>query len=713
MLLAVHVPAYNVEGNVWSPKGKNGQENLKRKRLRWMKSGVAPETVNVTSLKTSCTVKAVKPTTSCQLRKQSNEKLSSHSSGSLFEKDISLECIVDKFNTADLEWTEKIPECPVYQPSKEEFKDPLIYLQKISPEASKYGICKIISPLSASNSAGSVLMKEQRGFKFTTRVQPLRLAEWDLDDKVTFSLRGRNYTLRDFEKMANKLFARRYCTSGCLPSSFLEKEFWHEMAYGKKGTVEYAINVDGSAFSSDPRDQLGKSKWNLKTLPRLPKSTLRLVEAVIPGITDPMLYIGMLFSMFAWHVEDHYLYSINYHHCGAPKTWYGVPGCSALDFEKVVRYHVYNPDILSNEGEDGAFDLLLEKTTMFPPNILLQHDVPVFKAVQMPGEFVITFPRAYHAGFSNGFNCGEAVNFAIGDWFPFGAAASQRYALLSRMPILPYEELLCKEAMLLFRSSKHKALEYSFADSVSHHFIKVSFVKLIRFHHYARWCLKKVRVSLSVSPNFQGTIICSLCKRDCYVAYLKCNCYCNPICLFHVTDAGSLKCQCGTNRILFLREDISEMENVAQKFEQDEGILQEVQQEIKCGDDMCLPPNMIPCIKDGYTPYSEVMFIDDQIRVKRKSVEAETRTVKNAMTLNLLKQQELRPQNKLHLKGIISGRTAMSRDEAETIKIRKNVGANVGKTEDRNEVLQVRMSNRLQKTRKKSSRSISRLSSRF
>lgn len=26
------------------------------------------------------------------------------------------------------------------------------------------------------------------------------------------------------------------------------------------------------------------------------------------GITDPMLYIGMLFSMFAWHVEDHYLY---------------------------------------------------------------------------------------------------------------------------------------------------------------------------------------------------------------------------------------------------------------------------------------------------------------------------------------------------------------------------------------------------------------------
>lgn len=53
------------------------------------------------------------------------------------------------------------------------------------------GICKIISPLSTSVPAGIVLMKEKSGFKFTTRVQPLRLAEWDSDDKVTFFMSGR------------------------------------------------------------------------------------------------------------------------------------------------------------------------------------------------------------------------------------------------------------------------------------------------------------------------------------------------------------------------------------------------------------------------------------------------------------------------------------------------------------------------------------------
>lgn len=64
--------------------------------------------------------------------------------------------------------------------------------------------------------------------------------------------------------MANKEFARRYHIAGGLPSTYLEKEFWQEIACGKTESVEYACDVDGSAFSSSPNDPLGKSNWNLK-----------------------------------------------------------------------------------------------------------------------------------------------------------------------------------------------------------------------------------------------------------------------------------------------------------------------------------------------------------------------------------------------------------------------------------------------------------------
>jgi hypothetical protein len=133
-----------------------------------------------------------------------------------------------------------------------------------------------------------------------------------------------------------------------------------------------------------------------------------------------------------------------------------------------------------------------------------------------------------------GFNCGEAVNFAIGDWFPLGAVASRRYAFLNRVPLLPHEELLCKEAKLLYTSLELEDLDYSSADSVSNRCVMISFVNLMRFLHCARWALMKSRACTGVSSFTHETIGCSICKRDCYVAYISCNCYMHPpVCLRH------------------------------------------------------------------------------------------------------------------------------------------------------------------------------------
>ncbi|KAF7836562.1 lysine-specific demethylase JMJ706-like [Senna tora] len=485
-----------------------------------------------------------------------------------------------KVDLKDQEWINKIPKCPVYCPSQEEFEDPLVYLHKIAPEAHKYGICKIVSPINATIPSAIVLMKEIKDFKFETIVQPLGFSERNDNDEITFSLRGRKYTYREFETLANKAFRSRFYSSGGLPSSYVEKLFWYEMEHGEMETVEYGVNVEGSAFSCDPHDNLGKSKWNLKNFSRLQNSILRLIDREIPGITDPMLYIGMLFSMFAWHVEDHYLYSINYHHSGANKTWYGVPSHAASRFENVVSDHVYRKEILSEKhGEDRAFELLAHKTTMFSPAVLLQHDVPVYKAVQKPGEFVITFPRAYHAGFSHGFNCGEAVNFATSNWFPLGAEASRRYSHLSMMPIIPYEELLCKEAMLIHKASKVRGLKNKPEDLASYHATKLSFMNLMRFYKNTLLRLSSSR-KYSRSSNSLGTMICSHCHRDCYVAYLLCK-YCDshPICLFH--DKRAQTCSCGKQYTIFKTDDMLALEDVAASFEQEKDILLEAEDTVE------------------------------------------------------------------------------------------------------------------------------------
>ncbi|WJX10597.1 hypothetical protein P8452_01295 [Trifolium repens] len=495
-----------------------------------------------------------------------------------------------KFDSVDLNWTNLIPECPIYHPSEQEFEHPLVYLQKIALEASKYGICKIVSPITATNPADYVLMKEKKDLKFETIVQPLRLSKWNEKDMITFSKRGRKYTYHEFEAMANKAFSNKFCSSEDLSSLDIEKAFWNEMIHGEKGSVEYGVNIEGSVFSCDPDDKLGTSKLNLKNLARLPQSTLRLVDRGIPGITDPMLYIGMLFSMFAWHVEDHYLYSINYHHSGANKTWYGVPSYAASQFEKTVLNHVYCNKVLQEHGENGAFQFLAQKTSMFPPNILLQHDAPVYKAVQKPGEFVVTFPRSYHAGFSHGFNCGEAVNFAICDWFPLGAAASKRYAYLRMLPIIPYEELLCKEAMLIYKSSKVTSFKNKPEDNTSYRAIILSFLQLMQFYKTSLSRLSSSRNSTSSSNTF-GSLTCSICHRDCYVAYLLCKkCYSYPICFFH--DIVPQTCLCGRKYTVFTRNDMLELEHAAKSF----------QQEKECIDALSLTSifsyNINECIKD-------------------------------------------------------------------------------------------------------------------
>jgi [histone H3]-trimethyl-L-lysine4 demethylase len=154
---------------------------------------------------------------------------------------------------------------------------------------------------------------------------------------------------------------------------------------------------------SDSEDGARRHAWDFSELVNHPSNILRVVGGDIPGLTRPWIYFGMLFSAFCWHVEDHYLGSVNYLHDGAPKTWYSIPPASASAFERAVR------TIVPTRVHDTP-DLLHRLVTLVPPGVLRDaHGVPVFQTLQKPGTFIVTWPRAYHAGFSHGYNVGEGA----------------------------------------------------------------------------------------------------------------------------------------------------------------------------------------------------------------------------------------------------------------------------------------------------------------
>ena len=60
--------------------------------------------------------------------------------------------------------------------------------------------------------------------------------------------------------------------------------------------------------------EYARSGWNLNVMPVLEQSLLCHINGDISGMKVPWLYVGMVFSAFCWHIEDHWSYSINYLH---------------------------------------------------------------------------------------------------------------------------------------------------------------------------------------------------------------------------------------------------------------------------------------------------------------------------------------------------------------------------------------------------------------
>lgn len=175
--------------------------------------------------------------------------------------------------------------------------------------------------------------------------------------------------------------------------------------------------------------------WNLTQLPFAKGSLLRHVHTQISGMTVPWIYVGSRLSTFCWHVEDHYTLSANYCHAGATKKWYGIPAAFADQFEAYMKARA--PDLFKRQP-----DLLHQLVTLVSPLDLARAGIQVFYADQHPNEFVVTYPRVYHAGFNSGFNLNEAVNFTMDSWLEYGEQAVRDYRGIKKENVFDHYLLL-------------------------------------------------------------------------------------------------------------------------------------------------------------------------------------------------------------------------------------------------------------------------------
>ncbi|KAM4562868.1 lysine-specific demethylase 5C isoform 2-T2 [Odontesthes bonariensis] len=364
-----------------------------------------------------------------------------------------------------------------------------------------------------------------------------------------FEQATREYTLQSFGEMADAFKADYFnMPVHMVPTELVEREFWRLVSSIEEDvTVEYGADIHSKEFGSGfpmnngkrkltkEEEEYARSGWNLNVMPVLEQSLLCHINGDISGMKVPWLYVGMVFSAFCWHIEDHWSYSINYLHWGEPKTWYGVPSVAAERLEEVMNK--LTPELFEYQP-----DLLHQLVTIMNPNILMSHGVPVVRTNQCAGEFVITFPRAYHSGFNQGYNFAEAVNFCTADWLPAGRSCIEHYRRLRRYCVFSHEELTCKMA------ATPEKLDLNLAAATHREmFIIVQEERKLRKSLMERGITEAEREAFELLPDDERQ--CDKCKTTCFLSALACsNCPERLVCLYHTQDL----CNCPTEK-LYLR----------------------------------------------------------------------------------------------------------------------------------------------------------------
>ncbi|XP_056112909.1 lysine-specific demethylase 4C isoform X2 [Rhinichthys klamathensis goyatoka] len=296
------------------------------------------------------------------------------------------------------------PACKImtFRPTMEEFKDfnqYLVYME--SQGAHRAGLAKVIPPKG---------WKPRRNYDdiddFVIQAPIQQMVAGQSGLFTQYNIQKKPLTVQEFRRLAN---SDMYCTPRYLNYDDLERKYWKNLTFV---SPIYGADVSGTLYDEDIEE------WNIGHL----NSILDVIEedcgVSIQGVNTPYLYFGMWKTSFSWHTEDMDLYSINYLHFGEPKSWYAIPPEHGKRLERLAIGFFPN-SFKSCEA------FLRHKMTLISPSVLKKYSIPFDKITQEAGEFMITFPYGYHAGFNHGFNCAESTNFASLRWINYGKVATQ------------------------------------------------------------------------------------------------------------------------------------------------------------------------------------------------------------------------------------------------------------------------------------------------
>ncbi|XP_029387112.1 lysine-specific demethylase 4B isoform X2 [Mus pahari] len=296
------------------------------------------------------------------------------------------------------------PSCKImtFRPTMDEFRDFNRYVAYIESQgAHRAGLAKIIPPKE---------WKPRQTYDDIDDVvipAPIQQVVTGQSGLFTqYNIQKKAMTVGEYRRLAN---SEKYCTPRHQDFDDLERKYWKNLTFV---SPIYGADISGSLYDDDV------AQWNIGNLRTILDMVERECGTIIEGVNTPYLYFGMWKTTFAWHTEDMDLYSINYLHFGEPKSWYAIPPEHGKRLERLAIG--FFPG--SSQGCDA---FLRHKMTLISPIILKKYGIPFSRITQEAGEFMITFPYGYHAGFNHGFNCAESTNFATLRWIDYGKVATQ------------------------------------------------------------------------------------------------------------------------------------------------------------------------------------------------------------------------------------------------------------------------------------------------